>query len=237
MTKRITDLPNEERPREKMMDRGVNSLTNAELLAILLRVGVEGKSSVDLGDQLLEEFHGIAGIHAADIDELCAVHGVGQAKAAQLKAALELGARLHQEPLQEKPLVDSPQRAYEILKYDILQNDRETLWVLALNTRHRLIKKKKLYQGTRSFSSVRVAEIYEFAVLQHASAIILAHNHPSGEPSPSREDIRITQEIRKAGEILEIKVLDHIIIVPGGYRSMKKEDRSIFDGSVDRYTV
>ena len=235
--KRIMDLPDDERPREKMLYRGVNSLTNAELLAILLRIGVEGKSAVDLGVQLLEEFHGIAGIHAADIDELCAVNGVGQAKAAQLKAALELGARLHQEPLEERPLIDSPEKAYEILKYDILQNDRETLWVLALNTRHRLIKKKKLYQGTRSFSSVRVAEIYEFALLQHAAAIILAHNHPSGETSPSREDVRITQEIRKAGEILEIALLDHLIIVPGGYQSVKKENRNIFDSSTTHYLI
>ncbi|HAF62831.1 MAG TPA: hypothetical protein DCK95_10985 [Anaerolineaceae bacterium] len=235
--KRIMDLPDNERPREKMLSRGVASLSNAELLAILLRVGVEGKSAVDLGDQLLEEFHGIAGIHAADVDELCAVHGMGQAKAAQLKAALELGARLHQEPLEERPLIDSPEKAYEILKYDILQNDRETLWVLALNTRHRLIKKKKLYQGTRNFSSVRVAEIFEFAVLQHAAAIILAHNHPSGEASASQEDVRITQEIRKAGEILEIALLDHIIIVPGGYQSLKKDHRSIFDSTNIFYDV
>ena len=227
--KRISDMPVEDRPREKMSLRGVGSLNNSELLAILLRVGVEGKSAVELASFLLDEFHGIAGIYAADLDELCAVKGVGQAKAAQIKAALELGSRLHEETMEEKPLVDSPEKAYEILKFEILQSDRESLWVLALNTRHRLIKKKKLYQGTRNFSSVRVAEIFEFAITQHASAIILAHNHPSGEANPSPEDMRITQEIRQAGEILGITLLDHLIIVPGGYQSMKKIQRGIFD--------
>ena len=227
--KRISELPFDERPREKMVAHGAASLNNAELLAILLRTGVEGQSAVALGANLLEEFHGIAGIHAAEIDELCMLNGVGQAKATQLKAALELGSRLHQESMDERPVIDSPEKAYEVLKFEIIQNDRETLWVLALNTRHRLIKKKKLYQGTRNFSSVRVAEIFEFAILQHASAIILAHNHPSGEALPSQEDLRITQEIRKAGELLEITLLDHLIIVPGQYRSLKKEQHGIFE--------
>jgi len=229
--KHINDLPIEERPREKMMSNGVNSLTDSELLAILLRVGVEGESAVALGTRLLDELQGIAGIHAAELEELCNVHGIGLAKAAQIKAALELGSRLHQKTLEERPVIDSPERAYEVLKFDILENSRETLWILALNTRHRLLKKKKLYQGTRSFSSVRVAEIFEFALLQHAAAIILAHNHPSGEPYPSQEDLRITQEIRKAGEILEIPLLDHLIIVPGAFQSLKKEHKGIFDSS------
>jgi len=229
--KRINDLPLEERPREKMLKSGISSLSDSELLAILLRVGVEGESAVALGAHLLDEFQGIAGIHAAETEELCAVHGIGLAKAAQIKAAVELGSRLHQKMMEDRPLIDSPEKAYEVLKYDIIENDRETLWLLALNTRHRLIKKKKLYQGTRSFSSVRVAEIFEFALLQHAAAIILAHNHPSGEPFPSQEDLRITQEIRKAGEILEIPLLDHLIIVPGAFQSIKKEQKGIFEGS------
>ncbi len=229
--KRINDLPLEERPREKMLKSGISSLSDSELLAILLRVGVEGESAVALGAHLLDEFQGIAGIHAAETEELCAVHGIGLAKAAQIKAAVELGSRLHQKTMEDRPLIDSPEKAYEVLKYDIIENDRETLWLLALNTRHRLIKKKKLYQGTRSFSSVRVAEIFEFALLQHAAAIILAHNHPSGEPFPSQEDLRITQEIRKAGEILEIPLLDHLIIVPGAFQSIKKEQKGIFEGS------
>lgn len=229
--KRISDLPLEERPREKMIQNGVGSLNNAELLAVLLRVGVAGESAVELGAHLLEEFQGIAGVHAAELEELCGVHGVGLAKAAQIKAALELGSRLHQKTIEDRPLIDSPEKAYEVLKFDILENDRETLWLLALNTRHRLLKKKKLYQGTRSFSSVRVAEIFEFALLQHAAAIILAHNHPSGEPYPSQEDLRITQEIYKAGEILEIPLLDHLIIVPGAFVSLKKEQKGIFETS------
>lgn len=235
--KRINDLPLEERPREKLLRGGINSLSDSELLAILLRVGVKGESAVALGAHLLDEFQGIAGIHAAETEELCAVRGIGHAKAAQIKAALELGSRLHQKTMEDRPLIDSPEKAYEVLKFDILENDRETLWLLALNTRHRLIKKKKLYQGTRSFSSVRVAEIFEFALLQHAAAIILAHNHPSGEPYPSQEDLRITQEIRKAGEILEIPLLDHLIIVPGAFQSIKKEQKGIFDRSNSVYGV
>lgn len=229
--KRINDLPLEERPREKMLKSGISSLNDSELLAILLRAGVEGESAVALGAHLLDEFQGIAGIHAAETEELCAVRGIGLAKAAQIKAAVELGSRLHQKTMEDRPLIDSPEKAYEVLKYDIIENDRETLWLLALNTRHRLIKKKKLYQGTRSFSSVRVAEIFEFALLQHAAAIILAHNHPSGEPFPSQEDLRITQEIRKAGEILEIPLLDHLIIVPGAFQSIKKEQKGTFERS------
>ncbi len=234
--KRINDLPLEERPREKFIKFGMNSLSDAELLAILLRVGVKGESAVALGAHLLEEFQGIAGIHAAEIEELCAVRGVGVAKAAQIKAALELGSRLHQKTMDEKPLIDSPEKAYEVLKFDIIQNDRETLWLLALNTRHRLIRKKMLYQGTRTFSSVRVAEIFEFAIQQHASAVILAHNHPSGELHPSREDLHITREIRKAGELLEIPLLDHLIIVPGAFRSLQREQKGIFDSAVGHYS-
>ena len=234
--KRINELPLEERPREKFIKYGMNSLSDAELLAILLRIGVEGESAVALGAHLLEEFQGIAGIHAAEIEELCAVRGVGIAKAAQIKAALELGSRLHQKTMDPKPLIDSPEKAYEVLKFDIIQNDRETLWLLALNTRHRLIKKKKLYQGTRTFSSVRVAEIFEFAIQQHASAVILAHNHPSGELHPSREDLHITREIRKAGELLEIPLLDHLIIVPGAFHSLKREQKGIFDSTARYYS-
>ena len=227
--KRINDLPIEERPREKVLRNGIESLNDAELLAILLRVGVEGESAVTLGAHLLDEFQGIAGIHAAELEELDAIHGIGPVKAIQIKAALELGSRLNQKTQEERPLIDSPQRVYDILQFEILQNDRETLWILALNTRHRLIKKKKLYQGTRNFSSVRVAEVFEFALLQHATAIILAHNHPSGDTEPSQEDLHITQEICKAGEILEIPLLDHLIIVPGDYRSLKAMHAAIFE--------
>ena len=232
---RINDLPVNERPREKLVKHGIASLSDAELIAILLRVGVEGKSAVVLGAELLHMFHGIAGIHAADLEALCALHGVGQAKATQIKAAIELGSRLHQETLEERPLIDSPEKAYEVLKFEILQNDRETLWVLALNVRHRLLKKKKLYQGTRNFSSVRVAEIFEFALLQHAAAIIMAHNHPSGEAAPSVEDMRLTQQVREAGDLLEIPLLDHLIIVPGGFRSVKRMKKGIFESSTTWY--
>jgi len=230
--KRINDLPLEERPREKMLKSGISSLSDSELLAILLRVGVEGESAVALGAHLLDEFQGIAGIHAAETEELCAVHGIGLAKAAQIKAAVELGSRLHQKTMEDRPLIDSPEKAYEVLKYDIIENDRETLWLLALNTRHRLIKKKKDYTRVRAvFHRLGWLKFFEFALLQHAAAIILAHNHPSGEPFPSQEDLRITQEIRKAGEILEIPLLDHLIIVPGAFQSIKKEQKGIFEGS------
>jgi len=225
---RIADLPEQERPREKLMREGVKNLTNAELMAVLLRVGVAGESAIALGQRILDEMGGIAGIHAARLEELCNQHGVGPAKAAQIKAAIELGSRLQSSQQPQRKIINSPEKVFEELNFEILQSSKETLWVLALNTRNHLLRKVKLYEGTRCHSSVRVAEIFEVALQNHATALIVAHNHPSGDPSPSHEDVALSKQIIQAGKILEIKLLDHVIIVPGGFISIKEKHSEIF---------
>lgn len=195
----IRDYPINERPRERLENLGESALTNAELLAILLRVGVEGLSAIDLGRELITKFGGLRGLHAAGFSDLCTVRGMGRAKTAQIKAAIELGYRLSQEEEQSVPTLSKPDQVNKLMSHILAEKMQEELWVLALNTRNRLISKKQLYIGTVNHSSVRLAEIFEIPLRFHASAIILVHNHPSGDPQPSEEDLHFTEELVKAG--------------------------------------
>jgi len=225
---RINDLPENERPREKLRYAGVQALSNAELMAVLIRVGLPGESAIALAERILEQMGGIAGIHATCIEELCNIHGIGLAKAAQIKAAIELGSRLQASQQPERRVINSPQKVVEELQFEILATSKELLWVLALNTRNHLLRKVKLYEGTRSHSSVRAAEVFEVAIQNHATALILAHNHPSGDPTPSKEDIALTKQIIEGGKLLDIKLLDHVIIVVGNHVSIKEQFPELF---------
>ena len=225
----IRDYPVNDRPRERLEYLGAEALSCAELLAILLRVGVEGVSAIDLGRELIDQFGGLRGLHAASFDDLCTLNGMGRAKAAQIKAAIELGYRLSQENEQSVPVISKPEDVAKLMNHILVGKTQEELWVLALNTRNKLIRKQQLYIGTVNHSSVRLAEIFEIPLRLHASAIILVHNHPSGDAQPSEEDIHFTQELVKGGRLLDLGVLDHIIIASGGYCSIRRLGKVAFN--------
>jgi len=216
------------------MALGEASLSKAELLAILLRVGVEGMSAVQLGHTLLHSFSGLRGLHAASAEELCAINGMGPAKTAQIKAAIELGYRLQQESEQERPRLATPEAVVRLMAHKMEEIAQEELWVLALTTRNSLIKQQLLYRGTVNHSTARMAEIIEVPIRTHAAGIILVHNHPSGEHSPSPEDNRFTRELIRAGQLMDIAILDHIIISKQGFCSLRREGKVQFKSSTGR---
>jgi DNA repair protein RadC len=218
---RITDLKETDRPRERLMELGAQSLSNAELLAILLRVGVQGENAVQVGQRLLVEFGGLHGLHKAALVDVKAQHGIGEAKACQIMAAIELGRRLVVEEQQERPTVSSPQDAANLTMYEMGALQQEELWVMLLDTRNHLISIEKIYKGSLNSSMVRVAELFKAAITRSAAGIIILHNHPSGDPTPSPEDIALTRNIIQSGKMLDIDILDHLVIGLGKYISLK----------------
>jgi len=219
---RITDIEASERPRERLAKLGPQALSNAELLAILLRVGVQGENAVEVGRRLLGQFGGIIGLHRTSYEELYSAHGVGPAKAAQLKAAIELGRRLSLDTTEELPTIHSPADAAALVMYEMSALSQEQLRVMLLNTKNQVLEIKTLYQGSLNSSAVRVGEIFKQAIIQDAAATIIVHNHPSTDPTPSPDDVAVTRAIIEAGELLSISVLDHIIIGGNKYVSLKE---------------
>lgn len=221
LTYRITDLAEEERPRERLARLGPQSLSNAELLAILLRVGVRGQNAVQVGQRLLQHFGGLAGLHRADIQEMYAEHGLGPAKAAQIKAAIELGNRLRLEAPDERPAVHSPADAAALVQYEMSALEQEELRVLLLDIRNRVLDTVTIYRGSINSSQVRIGELFRTAIRRNAAAVIIIHNHPSGDPTPSPDDVAVTRAMVQAGKLLDIEVLDHIVIGQGRFVSLK----------------
>lgn len=209
---KIMDIMPDERPREKLASSGAQSLADEELLAILLRTGIQGENAVAMGRRLLDDFGGINGIHQASFDDFCTAKGVGPAKAAQIKAAIELGRRLQIVSGDDRPTISSPQDVAKLVQYEMMGLAQEHLWVLLLNTKNQVTSIQKIYQGTLNSSTVRIAELFKAAISKNAAAVILVHNHPSGDPAPSAEDIRLTRAVVEAGKLLDIEVLDHIVI-------------------------
>ncbi len=218
---RIKDWSRDERPRERLARQGAASLSDAELIAILLRTGVQGRNAVQLARDLLQEVGDLDGLHRATFEELRRRRGVGAAKAAQLKAAIEIGGRLAVAEATARAVVQSPEDAAGLLLYDMGVLDREHLRVLLLDTRNRLIRTTEIYQGSLNSSAIRVGEVFRDAVQANAAAVIIAHNHPSGDPSPSPEDVAVTRALVEAGRLLDIEVLDHLIIGKNRFTSMK----------------
>ncbi|NJD60778.1 MAG: hypothetical protein C3F13_12345 [Anaerolineales bacterium] len=218
----IKDMSEEERPRERLAKLGPQSLTTAELLAILLRVGMAGETAVQVGQRLLQTFGGISGIHRASFAELSGQKGVKLAKAAQIKAAIELGRRLVLEAPDERPGVHTPADAAEMVQYEMSALEQEELRVMLLDTRNRVQHIETVYRGSVNSSQVRIAEIFKAAIRRNASNVIVIHNHPSGDPTPSPDDVAITRAILQAGELLDIKLLDHIIVGSGKFVSLKE---------------
>lgn len=221
-TYRITDLEVSERPRERLAKHGASALTTAELLAILLRTGVPGENAVQMATRLLQKFGGISGLHQASFDEVCAQHGINTAKAAQIKAALELGNRLRLATPEERPAVHSPADAAALVQFEMSALEQEELRVILLDTRNRVLDTVEVYRGSLNTSQVRVGELFKAAIRRNAAAIIVAHNHPSGDPTPSPDDIAVTRAIVQAGKLLDVGVLDHLVIGAGRFISLKE---------------
>jgi DNA repair protein RadC len=184
-TYRITDLDQAERPRERLAKLGPQALSTAELLAILLRVGVAGENAVQVGQRLLQSLGGLAGLQRASYEEVCSQHGVGPAKAAQIKAAIELGRRLVVEAPEERPAIHSPADAATLVQYEMSALEQEELRVILLDTRNRVIDIASVYRGSLNSSQVRVGELFKTAIRRNCAALIVVHNHPSGDPAPS----------------------------------------------------
>jgi DNA repair protein RadC len=219
---RIRDLEEAERPRERLARLGPQALSSAELLAILLRVGVPGESAVAVGSRLLQHFNGLPGIHRADFGELCGQHGIGVAKAAQIKAAIELGNRLSIVAPDERPAVHSPADAAVLVQYEMSALEQEHLRVLLLDTRNRVQEIAEVYKGSVNCSQVRVGELFKPAIRRGLPAMIVVHNHPSGDPTPSPDDVAVTRAIVQAGKLLDVDVLDHLVIGLGRFVSLKE---------------
>ena len=220
---RITDLPADDRPRERLAKLGAQALSSAELIAILLRVGVQGESAVQMGQRLLQDLNGLSGLHRAAFDELCAQHGIGEAKAAQIKAAIELGRRLMLESPEERPTINSPAEAAALVQYEMGALEKEEMRVILLNTRNSVINIVTVAHGSLNAAQMRIGEIFTPAVRKNAAALIAVHNHPSGDPKPSPNDLAITRAMVEAGKLLDIEVLDHLIIGLGKYISLKEK--------------
>jgi len=220
---RIRELPAGERPRERLVKYGATTLSNADLLAIILRVGVAGQNVVHVAEALLRDFGGLPGIHRATISELSRVRGIGPDKAAQLHAALELGKRLVATQPEDRTTVTSPADVLNLLEAEMNLLEQEHVKVLLLNTRNELVRTEEVYKGTLNAAHVRIAELLRPAVREAAKALVVVHNHPSGNPMPSPQDIVMTAELVKAAAIFDLEVLDHIIIgrAPTRYFSMK----------------
>jgi DNA repair protein RadC len=208
---KIREMPQEERPREKLAALGPAALTSPELIAILLRTGVKGANVVEVARQLLEKYGSLTELSRCNVDELSKIRGIGFAKAVQLVAAFGLGQRLAHETL-SKQKIDSPELVSELVGAEMRMLRKESLRVILLDTRFHLIRVQEISTGSVNESIAHPREIFHPAVASSAFAVIVVHNHPSGDPSPSQSDHSLTRRLAEAAELLQIKLLDHIII-------------------------
>ena len=220
---RIRDLPAGERPRERLRSYGASRLSNAELLAIILRTGLPSESVLSLSTRLLSQFKGLSGLARASFEDLRKVHGLGDAKAAELKAALELGRRLLSVPEVDRPTIQGPQDVANLVQADMAFLAQEHLRVMVLNTRNQVLTTDEVYKGNVSSAVVRSSEVFREAVRSNSPSIIIVHNHPSGDPSPSTDDVQVTRRLVEAGKLLEIEVLDHVVVAERGFVSLNEK--------------
>jgi len=209
---RIHDLPVQDRPRERLVEHGADSLSNAELIAIVLRTGMKGMSAIHIAEQLLRQFGTLQQLANASLDDLRKVKGIGRDKAVGLKAAFTLARNMAREIRHESPLLDNPERIADLLRDDNRAYEVENFQVVLLNTRRRLIRIEHISQGTLDTLLVHPREVFKPAIAASAAAIVVVHNHPSGDPSPSEADIKVTRDLIRAGQLLKIEVLDHVIL-------------------------
>lgn len=219
---RMKELPPSEQPRERLASVGPAALSDAELLAILIRVGAPGLNVLQLAQQILADQGGWPGLLRAEYGELCRRRGIGGAKAATVKAALEIGRRLLLAGPDERFQIKSPADAATLLMVEMGHLDQEHLRAVLLDTKNRVQQVVTIYIGSVNTAMIRVGEVFKEAVRRNSAALILAHNHPSGDPSPSPEDILVTRQIVEAGKLLDCEVLDHLVIGRGRYVSMRE---------------
>jgi DNA repair protein RadC len=208
----LKEQPLSERPRERLVAKGADALSDAELLAILLRTGLKGANAVEIGKQLLHQFKSLQGLARASLEDLMTVKGVGSDKAVTLVAAFALARKMSEETRRESPVLDTPEAVAALMREDIRLREVETFQVLLLNTRRRLIKVEKIADGTLDTILVHPREVFRPAIDAGAAAIVLLHNHPSGDATPSEADIKVTRDLIRAGQLLKIEVLDHVIL-------------------------
>ena len=230
MAQPIKEWPESDRPREKLLEKGPEALSDAELLAIILRVGDASshKSALDYGRELLSLFESFRKLEEASIQEICTIKGIGLAKAAQIKAALEIGKRFAQEEMRRGEQFQSSAEVFNHYREHLGGLKKEEFHVLLLDAKNRKIKDVRVSEGSLTSSLVHPREVFNPVIRESAAAVILIHNHPSGDPSPSQEDLHITRRLREIGEVMGVRVLDHIIIGKGKYISF------VDDGYWDR---
>jgi len=221
----VHDLPPSERPRERLLKLGSEALSAQEILALILGRGIKGESVIEISQKLLSRFGNLKGVANASVEELMQISGIGPAKAAQIKAAVELAKRLESDVGEEsKPMLKSPEDVAAVVRSQLKGKKKEHFLVLCLDTRNRLINCKPVSIGSLDTSIVHPREVFKEAVSSSAASVIFVHNHPSGDPEPSKEDVELTKRLAKAGEIIGIDVLDHIIVCDKSYLSLKAKN-------------
>jgi len=215
VSKKITDMPLEDRPREKLLQRGASALTNVELLAIFLRTGTPGKTALDLAQDLLDDFGDLRSLLSADRQQFCQAKGLGDAKYVQLQACVEMSRRYLRECLERGNVLSNPDDTRNFLISELSGRAYEVFACLFLDNKHRVIKFEELFYGTIDGASVYPREVVRRALQHNAAATILAHNHPSGIADPSNADISITQKLKEALNLIDVRVLDHFVIGDG----------------------
>ena len=218
----LREIPKEDRPRERLLQFGAEALSNAELVAILLRTGTISDSAVKLAGKVLTAAGGLRNMVDMSVEQLVAIKGIGKAKALQVKAGIELGRRLTRAGLQDTPAIRSPRDAADLVSDELKYLQKEHFVVLFLNTKNRVIGKETLSIGSLNASIVHPREVFRSAIQKSSASIICAHNHPSGDPTPSPEDIEVTRRLAESGKLVGIELLDHLIIADQSFVSLKE---------------
>lgn len=218
----MREMEESERPRERLERHGAGVLSSAELVAIILNTGVKGESVLPLSQRVLAEHGGLSGLMRMEHADIASIHGIGKAKAAKLKAALEMGRRLTTIIDDDKPKISSPEDVVRLYGLEMSYLEREELRVVLLNTKHHVMGSFTVANGTVNSANVRMAEVFTPAVKRNAPFVMLVHNHPTGDPTPSTADVQFTRDAVRAGALLDIGVLDHIIIGQGRHASLKR---------------
>ncbi len=219
----LKDLPPDARPREKLLARGAAALSDAELLALLLRTGIEGKNVVALAQEIMDRFGGVSGLLHADRSALQSIKGLGPAKRAELMAVLELSRRALAQQMMQKPVLDTPSTLQDFVRLQIGSKSYESFMVIFIDATQKLIAFEEMFRGTLSATSVYPREVAIRALHHHAAGVILAHNHPSGEVNPSHQDMALTSRLKSALGLLDIVVMDHVIVSQSEVFSMLAE--------------